>query len=742
MKNKIITILMFVFLFTLTLASCELGDKTHTVKIDAANGTAVQEIKVIDGQLVAKPADPSREGFIFEGWFLDLNSDEEYDFASPVKDDLVIYAKWLDSSTTYTVSFETNGGSEIVSKQVRIGGTLGSVEEPKKSCVVFDQWYTDEELKHPFNLSTPIDEDLVLYAGYKQVFVLGISQNTNYAEYLQNIKEQQNEDLQYYVRDNMYMVGTLNAWKANPQIELGYYDEENDDYIEVEVSWKYTLELKENGVLVEDNDLYVASFNEETCEILFNDAAVDHEFTVSLTPYGLTNRQKENLARYVISFNVKVVDAYNIYSVYELAYLENRTEAQNGNCGSIQLLNNAFWTAFKEEHDLLLNYNPSKFVLHTNLTINETTIPSGYFYSDETISKLDSDYSRTFGSLIDDSEIFFRITAQDEEFKFYGNYFNIDCSTLREVQREWNEITPEGEVISHATLFRFEGEGSVEMVNLSITGNAPRVENTIKAGGIIFTKVEGPEALFDNMLCFDFFITFMPNRHHKEMVIDHAKVINAYNSFLYNWGSEYLIVKNSLFKSSGGPVLIQDCVDYGSENQSNGKTTFIDCEFDSFVTGQESWFVSFNATLLVGQIKALDQIFNAYGKSFLKTDVDHNTYFNLIVVNKSGEAQGITSSPIEGSTLINDTSAFDFGETNPYFKALFQQASALGAPVFQGNNSTLTEGYAYFDGQYLRDVQQQIIMDPNNPLFTSQYIALYYGGMCMVFELFNMGEAY
>ena len=741
MKNKIITTLVFIFLFTFALASCEFGDKTHTVKFDALNGSEVKTVKVIDGNGVEKPADPEKEGFIFEGWFLDLNSEEEYKFTTPVNDDLVLYAKWLDSSTTYTVTFETNGGTNVEPKVLRVGAALGEVAEPQKTCVKFAGWFLDEELTKAVDETFKVTEDTVLYASYETVYVLGISQNESYAQYLRNIKEQPNKYTEFTIRDVNYTVGNNNAWKLLPQIELGTYDADNDEFNEVEVGWKYALALKLNGEAVE-NSLYVSSFDEEKGEVVFNSAALGKTFEVIVTPLGLTDRQLERIDEYTIKYTVDVIDGYNVYDALELAYMENRTTDYNGSCGSIQLLNNEFWTAFKTEHNLELNYNPKALILHENLVVTKDTIPAQYFYSDEILSKADSDYDRTIGSLIDNSEIFFRVVAAGDKFQLLGNYFNIDCSAIREVQREWNEIKPEGSVISHTTLMRFEGEGTVEVANLSITGNAPRVENTIKGGGIIFTKVMGPDTLFDNMLCFDFFITFMPNRHNKPMVIDHVKVVNAYNSFLYNWGSEQLIVKNSEFSSCGGPVMIQDCVDFGKEDEAVGRSKFINCKFDSFVTGQESWFVSFNATALVGQIKAIDQVFNAYGKSFLKTDKDGNTYMNLIVLNKSGEAQGITNSKISGSTQFDETTALDFGESNPYFAALLEAGMSAGAPVFLGINADVTTGFALFNGEYLIDVQQQPITDPTNPLFTSQYFAMYYGGMCMIFELFNVGEVY
>lgn len=50
-----------------------------------------------DGK-VARPADPTHEGWKFEGWFTDTEFKNAYDFETPVTGDLVLYAKWAKVS--------------------------------------------------------------------------------------------------------------------------------------------------------------------------------------------------------------------------------------------------------------------------------------------------------------------------------------------------------------------------------------------------------------------------------------------------------------------------------------------------------------------------------------------------------------------------------------------------------------------------------------------------------------------
>ena len=56
----------------------------HTVTFESNGGSAVEAVTVEDGQPVAKPADPTRQGYTFAGWFADKDLKNVYDFATAV----------------------------------------------------------------------------------------------------------------------------------------------------------------------------------------------------------------------------------------------------------------------------------------------------------------------------------------------------------------------------------------------------------------------------------------------------------------------------------------------------------------------------------------------------------------------------------------------------------------------------------------------------------------------------------
>ena len=64
---------------------------THTVTFDYGYENKADTLSVEHGSMVTKPADITREGYKFLGWY---NGEEEYNFDTPVTGDLTLTAKW------------------------------------------------------------------------------------------------------------------------------------------------------------------------------------------------------------------------------------------------------------------------------------------------------------------------------------------------------------------------------------------------------------------------------------------------------------------------------------------------------------------------------------------------------------------------------------------------------------------------------------------------------------------------
>ena len=77
------------------------------VSFNAGEGSKVDFQTTAANGSVAKPADPTREGYTFAGWYTDEACTEAYDFSVAVTADMTLYAKWIKNA----VAPDGNGGS-------------------------------------------------------------------------------------------------------------------------------------------------------------------------------------------------------------------------------------------------------------------------------------------------------------------------------------------------------------------------------------------------------------------------------------------------------------------------------------------------------------------------------------------------------------------------------------------------------------------------------------------------------
>lgn len=73
--------------------------KTCTVSFSADGGSAVDDQALDYGSKVSKPADPTKEGYTFNGWMLDGSA---YDFDTPVTSDISLKASWQKAKSDET----------------------------------------------------------------------------------------------------------------------------------------------------------------------------------------------------------------------------------------------------------------------------------------------------------------------------------------------------------------------------------------------------------------------------------------------------------------------------------------------------------------------------------------------------------------------------------------------------------------------------------------------------------------
>lgn len=169
---------------TFTLTKDAPQPKTWNVTFKyGVEGTADTVVKVTDGDKASKPADPTRDGYEFAGWFSDEALTRAYDFSSAVTGDVTLYAKWNANKSddtkpgtnpetkTWKVTFVDGiDSTDDPRVEVKDGEAVAKPADPTLDGWKFVGWYTalndDGTVENEYDFSQPVKGDLTLYAGW------------------------------------------------------------------------------------------------------------------------------------------------------------------------------------------------------------------------------------------------------------------------------------------------------------------------------------------------------------------------------------------------------------------------------------------------------------------------------------------------------------------------------------------------------------------------------------------------
>lgn len=73
--------------------------KDYTVTYESNGGSTVPSQAVKYNETANKPADPTKSGYTFAGWYTEEKLTNKYDFATPVTGNITLYAKWTRNYT-------------------------------------------------------------------------------------------------------------------------------------------------------------------------------------------------------------------------------------------------------------------------------------------------------------------------------------------------------------------------------------------------------------------------------------------------------------------------------------------------------------------------------------------------------------------------------------------------------------------------------------------------------------------
>jgi len=140
---------------------CDKKD-TYIVEFDSNGGSEVDYQVVIEGNKAIEPDIPQREGYKFNGWYL---NGSKYYFNNIVRKDIVLEARW-EEVEEYTVKFNSNGGTSVKKQYVYYGEYVEEPNEPERDGYEFIGWYLNGS---KYNFNRKVTSNLVLEAKWNLI---------------------------------------------------------------------------------------------------------------------------------------------------------------------------------------------------------------------------------------------------------------------------------------------------------------------------------------------------------------------------------------------------------------------------------------------------------------------------------------------------------------------------------------------------------------------------------------------
>ena len=124
------------------------GPTYYTVTFNSNGGSTVTSQSVRSGNKVTKPADPTKEGYTFDGWYTTNSLTTEFDFNTAIYSSRTLYAKWTENTTptptvtTYQITYDLDGGTVAKANPTSYTKDTATftLNNPTKSGYTFEGW--------------------------------------------------------------------------------------------------------------------------------------------------------------------------------------------------------------------------------------------------------------------------------------------------------------------------------------------------------------------------------------------------------------------------------------------------------------------------------------------------------------------------------------------------------------------------------------------------------------------------
>lgn len=143
MKYRLMSLVSIIFgtMLLISFAADLVVFYDSLVIFDTMGAAEIEPLKVESGDTVSLPT-PQREGYTFEGWFLDDAFESSASFLILSNQDRTLYAKW--DPIPYTIVFNTNGGTSLNTITDFFDEEL-NILSSERAGFNFSGWFEDDE---------------------------------------------------------------------------------------------------------------------------------------------------------------------------------------------------------------------------------------------------------------------------------------------------------------------------------------------------------------------------------------------------------------------------------------------------------------------------------------------------------------------------------------------------------------------------------------------------------------------
>ena len=444
-----------------------------------------------------------------------------------------------------------------------------------------------------------------------------------------------------------------------------------------------------NWVVLSNEDVAdYMTINTEDATFNFKNKATEEEaFRITVKAANPAAGMEE--ANVSFTAEVKVIDAFNVYTAKELSAYDNST------AGNEKVFD---WTAIKQEAGVA-GKTINAVILQSDISVTRNDVPAEVFWNknSENFSSFSADKQKALlGTTIDRNGygLYKRFISDGDEFQFIGNFFTVDFSAFPKMVGEFKEanklvdIEKEKIITSHFCAFynrkanenkNFTKQTTVNWKNVAFVGNGglsedPK-ESIANSGGLLMMKNHSINFEGNNTISNNFYIGYFfelgeeYGEFEGNYVVNSCRGYYSYQCLFYMWGAKHTIIRDSEFKHASGPAIIADHV--GANTSGDGgqisRIDVINSTIESKVTTASPWLINYGATDIITQISQANSAIYAVENATIRKSLSHGTkdideggtskkyeVFDLVALIKSSSNESVSTGRVQGYVRFFD----------------------------------------------------------------------------------------